>query len=84
MEKKKVYWNLLRYIDLVNFGVSIGSDLTKWPEVFLAKNRNAATFARFLKNEIIPRHGVPEKLLSDHGPEFLGEVTLPITLNQMV
>ena len=41
--------------------------LTKWPEVFAVQDQTAATIARLLVEEIVPRHGVPSQLLSDRG-----------------
>ena len=45
--------------------------LTKWPEVFVVADQKAETIARLLVEEVISRHGVPEHLLSDRGPNFL-------------
>ena len=45
--------------------------LTKWPEVFAVPDQTADTIARLLVEEIVSRHGVPERLLSDRGPNFL-------------
>ena len=50
--------------------------LTKWPEVFLAKNQNSLTIAKLLIEHIIPQHGVPSQLLSDRGPAFLSKIML--------
>ena len=40
--------------------------LTKWPEVFPAKNQNSLTIARLLVEHIIPRHGVPTLIRELH------------------
>ena len=48
--------------------------LTKWPEVFASPDQKAETIARLLVEQIVVRHGVPEQLLSDHGPNFLSTV----------
>ena len=45
--------------------------LTKWPEVFPAKDQSAYTIAKHLVENIITRHGVPRELLSDRGAAFL-------------
>jgi len=47
--------------------------LTKWPEVFPVANQTAETIAQALV-EVITRHGVPAKLLSDRGANFLSEI----------
>ena len=47
--------------------------LTKWPEVFPVPNQTAETIARALV-EVISRHGVPAKLLSDRGANFLSDI----------
>ena len=44
---------------------------TKWPEVFATSDQTAETIARLLVEHVISRHGVPEHLLSDRGPNFL-------------
>ena len=48
--------------------------LTKWPEVFAAPNQTAETIAQLLIEKIVCRHGVPAKLLSDRGANFLSEL----------
>jgi len=48
--------------------------LTKWPEAKAIKNAKAETVARFIYEEIICRHGVPEEMLSDRGTSFLNQV----------
>lgn len=48
--------------------------LTKWPEVFPSPDQTTLTIAKLLVEQIIPRHGVPKELLSDHGPTFLSKV----------
>ena len=44
--------------------------LTKWPEVFAVADQKAEAIARLLVEHVIARHGVPERLLSDRGPNF--------------
>ena len=39
--------------------------LTKWPEVFAVADQKAQTIAHLLVEQIIARHGVPQRLLSD-------------------
>ena len=48
--------------------------LTKWPEVFPSPDQKAGTIAKLLVEHVVARHGVPEQLLSDRGPNFLSEV----------
>lgn len=48
--------------------------LTKWPEAFPVPDQTAATVARLLVEEIISRHGVPAKVLSDRGRAFLSRL----------
>ena len=47
--------------------------LTKWPEVFPVPTQTAETIARALV-EVISRHRVPAKLLSDRGANFLSDI----------
>ena len=48
--------------------------LTKWPEVFAVPDQTAETITNLFVKEIISRHGVPAKLLSDRGTNFLSEL----------
>lgn len=48
--------------------------LTKWAEAFAVSDQTAETIARLLIENIVCRHGVPEELLSDRGPNFLSEL----------
>ena len=48
--------------------------LTKWVEAFPIKDQKAETVARVLVEEVICRHGAPERLLSDRGSNFLSEL----------
>jgi transposase InsO family protein len=45
--------------------------LTKWPEVFPARDQSALTIAKILVEHIVCRHGVPAELLLDRGANFL-------------
>lgn len=44
--------------------------LTKWPEAFAVADQKAETILRLFVEHVILRHGVPERLLSDRGPNF--------------
>ena len=48
--------------------------LTKWPEVFPSPDQKIETTAKLLVEHVVARHGIPEHLLSDRGPDFLSEV----------
>ena len=48
--------------------------LTKRPEVFAVPDQTVDTIARLLVEEIVSRHGVPERLLSGRGPNFLSSL----------
>ena len=48
--------------------------LTKWPELFPAKDQSALTIARFLVEKVVTRHGVPTQLLSDQRASFLSNL----------
>ena len=41
--------------------------LTKWPEIFPAKDQSVYTIAKTFVEKVIPRHGVPAQVLSDCG-----------------
>jgi hypothetical protein len=48
--------------------------LTKWVEAFAMKDMKAETIAKIFINEIICRHSLPSKLLSDQGRNFLSNL----------
>ena len=48
--------------------------LTKWPEVFPARDQSALTIACLLVEKVVTRHGVPTQLLSDRGTSFLSNL----------
>ena len=47
--------------------------LTKWPEVFLVKDRSATTVTKCLA-ELVWRHGILDKIIYDRAAEFLSDV----------
>ena len=53
--------------------------LTKWPEVFAVANQIAETIAHALV-EVISHHGVPAKLQSDCGANFLSDLLQEVYL----
>jgi hypothetical protein len=52
--------------------------LTRWPEAFAIKNREAKTVAKVFVNEIVSRHSAPKILLSDQGAEFMSNLVASI------
>jgi hypothetical protein len=50
--------------------------LSRWIEVQAIKDKSSTTVARFIYEDIIARHGVPENIGSDQGREFLDEVQI--------
>ena len=47
---------------------------TKWPEAVAVEEADAQTVVKFLHQDIICRHGVPEEITSDRGTEFLNDL----------
>ncbi|CAJ0961732.1 unnamed protein product, partial [Ranitomeya imitator] len=60
---------------------------SKWGEVFPSSHPDAMTVAKAVLKEIIPRSGIPGKIYSDNGPDFVNQAisllakTLSIELN---
>jgi transposase InsO family protein len=65
---------LPRTLDGNQYAIVFVDYLTKWPEVYAVPNQTADTIARLLVEQIVARHGVPERLLSDRGPNFLSSL----------
>ena len=61
---------LPRSLEGNQYAIVLVDYLTKWPDIFAVPDQTADTIARLLVEEIVSKHGVPEQLLSDHGPNF--------------
>ena len=46
--------------------------------MFATSNQEALTIAKLLAEHIVPRHGVPRKLLSDRGANFLSKLMIEL------
>ena len=60
------------------YAIVFSDYLTKWPEGFPSPDQKAETIARLLVEQVVPRHGVPEQLLSERGQKFLSELMLEV------
>lgn len=47
---------------------------TKWVEIFLLKRATAETCARTLIDKVMLRYGIPRRIISDNGLQFIGAV----------
>jgi len=47
---------------------------TRWAEAFPVESLDTLTFVRVMVDEVLCRHGVPERLLSDRGTNFISEL----------
>ena len=47
---------------------------TRWPEAYAMEDQKSETVAQIFVEKIVYRYGVPKKLLTDRGANFLGEV----------
>ncbi|KAE8903833.1 hypothetical protein PF005_g10038 [Phytophthora fragariae] len=47
---------------------------TRWVEAFAIPRLDTTTFVETMVNEVISRHGLPERLLSDQGSNFISEL----------
>ncbi|POM58693.1 Gag-pol fusion protein [Phytophthora palmivora] len=48
--------------------------VTRWVEAFPTKRLDTVSVVETMVNEVISRHGVPERLLSDQGSNFISEL----------
>ncbi|OWZ19286.1 LOW QUALITY PROTEIN: hypothetical protein PHMEG_0006486 [Phytophthora megakarya] len=49
---------------------------TRWVEAFPVKRLDTMTFVIFMVDEVVSRHGVPERLLSERGPNFISNLAM--------
>lgn len=47
---------------------------TKWAEAFAMQSQDAETIAKIFVEQIICRHGVPRRIISDRGKVFIGKI----------
>jgi hypothetical protein len=52
---------------------------TKWPEAFAVPDHTAVTLAKIIATQIFPRHGAPERIITDRGPDFMSDVYRQVT-----
>lgn len=52
---------------------------TKWVELFPLADATAENCARLIVDEICLRYGVPRKMISDNGPQFISQVVQCVT-----
>ncbi|OWY99978.1 hypothetical protein PHMEG_00028930 [Phytophthora megakarya] len=49
---------------------------TRWVEAFPVKKLDTVTFVNLMVDEVVSRHGVLERLLSDRGPNFISNLAM--------
>ena len=54
---------------------------SKWPEAKAIPNMKAETVAKFIYEDIICRHGVPQEILSDRGTSFVNKIISELCQN---
>ncbi|KAN0050039.1 hypothetical protein ACTA71_003139 [Dictyostelium dimigraforme] len=47
---------------------------TKWPEAFFTSNQEAETVAKILVEQIFFKYGIPKRIVSDRGTNFLSNI----------
>ncbi|KAE8976549.1 hypothetical protein PF010_g25463 [Phytophthora fragariae] len=57
-----------------NFILVFTGYFTRWVEAFAIPRLDTTTFVETMVNEVISRHGLPERLLSDQGSNFISEL----------
>ena len=56
--------------------VFVGMDVaTKWPTIACMTNKEPQTVACVILNEIVPVTGVPRRILTDEGGEFVNSIS---------
>ena len=54
--------------------LTVVDHLTRWPELIALKQTSAEATAKVLFDRVFMRHGLPERILSDRGPEFMANL----------
>ncbi|OWZ05016.1 hypothetical protein PHMEG_00022969 [Phytophthora megakarya] len=54
--------------------LAFADHFTRWVEAFPVKKLNTVTFVNSMVDEVVSRRGVPERLLSDRGPNFISNL----------
>lgn len=54
--------------------LTVEDNASRWIEMFPLKDAKAETCARYLVDQIILRYGVPRRVISDNGSQFVGSV----------
>lgn len=53
---------------------------TKWVELFPVRRATADLCARKLVDEVLLRYGIPRRVISDNGPQFVGAIMQQVSL----
>jgi hypothetical protein len=52
---------------------------TKWPEAFAVPDHTSETLAKIIAAQIFSRHGAPERIITDRGPDFMADTYRQVT-----
>lgn len=68
---------VLDYVDMIHpiggkrYMLVVVDRFSRWVEAFPTKRKDAQSVAKFLCREVIPRWGIPDRISSDNGKEFV-------------
>lgn len=68
------YVDMIKPIGGKRYMLVVVDRFSRWPEACPTKRKDAQSVARFLCREVISRWGLPDRISSDNGKEFVNKI----------